>query len=348
MYKDIKLHFIFPLSGPKNGVKVISNLIYKSLITSFDINIIDVSQAKDYNNHGKFSLQKIFFVFTIYQKLKTIKKNDAVYMNFSLHGFSYYRDLFLLFICTLKCSNITIHFHSNGVEKSNSYFLKFIFKKVKIITIHHKHFNSIKNYKKKYLLPNALPDFYNTNFSANENSGTLLKLLYFSNISVPKGVNLLDNFCAKILTNNQNVSLTVCGGILDETSKEIIERLVHTYQNITFLGPIEDDIVKMNLFHNHDILLFLSDENYEVYPLVYIEALMNGLSIITTKQVISNEIILDNGIVIKDDNYLSFLSNCENKYFLSEQKNNSRTIFEKKYNYDFFINQLANILAHEE
>jgi glycosyltransferase involved in cell wall biosynthesis len=348
MSETKKLYFIFPLSGPKNGVNVISNLIYNSLITFFDVSIIDVSQAKDYNNHGKFSFQKILFIFSIYQKLKTLRKNDMVYMNFSLHGFSYYRDLLLLFICSLKCSNITIHFHSNGVEKSNSFFLKFIFKKVKIVTIHNKHFNSIKNYKQKYLLPNALPDFYNTNFSANESSENLIKLLYFSNISVPKGVNLLDDFCSKVLYNKQNVSLTICGGILDETSKEIIKRLVHIYPNITFLGPVENDDVKMNLFHNHDILLFLSDENYEVYPLVYIEALMNGLSIITTKQVISDEIISDNGIVIKDENYLSFLSNCENKHFLNKQKINSRTIFEKNYNYDFFINHLTNILVHEE
>jgi glycosyltransferase involved in cell wall biosynthesis len=270
MSETKKLYFIFPLSGPKNGVNVISNLIYNSLITFFDVSIIDVSQAKDYNNHGKFSFQKILFIFSIYQKLKTLRKNDMVYMNFSLHGFSYYRDLLLLFICSLKCSNITIHFHSNGVEKSNSFFLKFIFKKVKIVTIHNKHFNSIKNYKQKYLLPNALPDFYNTNFSANESSENLIKLLYFSNISVPKGVNLLDDFCSKVLYNKQNVSLTICGGILDETSKEIIKRLVHIYPNITFLGPVENDDVKMNLFHNHDILLFLSDENYEVYPLVYI------------------------------------------------------------------------------
>jgi glycosyltransferase involved in cell wall biosynthesis len=348
MSKTTKLHFIFPLSGPRNGVTVISNLISKSLNPFFDINIIDVSQAKDYNNHGKFSFKKILFTFSIYQKLKTIKKNDAVYMNFSLHGFSYYRDLLLLFICTLKCSNITIHFHSNGVEKSNLFILKFIFKKVKIITIHKKHFNSIKNYKQKYLLPNSLPDYYNSNFSLNKNSNFLIKLLYFSNISVTKGVTLLESFCKKVLNNKQKVSLTICGGILDKTSEDIVERLVHKYSNITFFGPVENDDIKMNLFHKHDILLFFSDENYEVYPLVYIEALMNGLSIVTTKQVISDEIISDNGIVIKNNNYLSYLSNCENKYFLNKQKNNSRTIFEKKYNYGFFIKQLTNILVHEE
>ena len=70
----MKLFFIFPISGPNNGVKVISNHIRNSLFinTNISINELNTAQAKDFSNFGKFNFDKILSFYTLFKKLFSI------------------------------------------------------------------------------------------------------------------------------------------------------------------------------------------------------------------------------------------------------------------------------------
>ena len=61
---------------------------------------------------------------------------------------------------------------------------------------------------------------------------------------------------------------------------------------------VSDMEEKSKIYSEATALLFLSDKNYEVFPLVYIEALMHGLPIISTPQHVAESVVKENGIII--------------------------------------------------
>ena len=345
-----KLIFIFPIDGPINGVKVIA----KELLSFFDkeqLHIININtaQAKSYSNFGKFNFGKILFVAKIFNSLLHLDQKNNVYMNFTTKGFSFYRDFFIVWFLTFKKSNITLHIHQNGLEKIKSKFVFKVLNKAKIIVINNQQQQDLKKFKNLYCVYNVLPDFYNGIFQpAVSSTSEYIQLLFMSNISVPKGINLLLQICQKIKERQLNYQITICGGILDNYSQSVINQLQSDFNFITFLGPIEDDIKKMEIYKTHDFLLFLSDNNYEVSPLVYIEALMNGLPIITTPQIIAKNVTAQgSGIIIENENFIDFISDhCQHELLLKLKLKN-RIKFEKEYNFTAFYKSIKNIVFDE-
>lgn len=344
----MKLFYIFPLKGPVNGVKVIANYVLDTFIEmNIRAKVIDTSQAKSYSNFGKFDFSKILFFSKILKGVRDVKKGDFIYMNFSTRGFSLYRDWFILNLLVIRKSNVTIHVHANGLE-SIPQFLKKVICKTKIIVINKDQFEKLKEYPSVFCIENALPDYYSKKFNPTIIESKNISLLYMSNISKPKGVDLLNNICQLIENKRLNYSLTISGGILDEYSKQIIDEIVLNHRFVNFLGPTEDSDQKMKLYREHDFLLFLSDENYEVYPLVYIESLMNGLPIITTKQIVAEQVTSDNlGLLLHQDNFISFISEFSDKKNRLELKRKIRQKFEKEYSFEEYCNSIKNIIFNE-
>ena len=136
--------------------------------------------------------------------------------------------------------------------------------------------------------------------------------------------------------------------MLDNYTDKIINKIIVDYQFITFKGPVENIATKMEIYKKHDFFLFLSTTNYEVSPLVYIEALMNGLPIITTPQIIADKVTGDSlGLILKDDNYINFISNNFNEVSLKKLKFKNREKFEKQYNFVEFYKTIKKIVVYE-
>ena len=127
--------------------------------------------------------------------------------------------------------------------------------------------------------------------SKHKSIGSKIKLLFFSNLSKEKGIFRLISIIRLIAESDLNCEVNIYGGILDSANTQIFNTLKIKYNFINYFGPITDVKEKYNIFSQNNFLLFLSDINYEVSPLVYIEALMSGLPIITTKQVVSDDIV---------------------------------------------------------
>ncbi|MFA5555577.1 MAG: glycosyltransferase [Flavobacteriaceae bacterium] len=343
-----RLFVIFPLGGPINGVKIISKQIIDRFLKtdSLQVKTIDVAQAKSFEDFGKFGVGKIFFLKQIVKKTEAIKKEDFVYMNFSTKGFAFYRDYYILSKVLSKSKNVTLHIHANGLEKKKRFFSSAKFKDVKCIFITQEQYNKIDFFEKKYLLPNALEDYYNGNF-VNERKRETIKILFFSNLSKPKGVQSLYEFCEFCTKNNKDFDITICGGILDSFSEEKIE-LIRKLDNdrTTILPPVTDEEQKMKLFGQTDFLLLLSDAYYEVYPLVYIEALMNGVSVITTKQYVSDEIISGGtGSLFDIEQAVAFIEKKKDK--LDDLCLANRTKFEKSYNFADYFSTIKKYILND-
>ncbi|WP_353164630.1 glycosyltransferase family 4 protein [Empedobacter brevis] len=337
-----RLLVICPISGPPNGVKVISEFLLDELSESFDIDLIDTAQAKEFNDFGKFSFKKIFDVLFIAIKLLFLKEAKKVYINLSVKGFSLYRDIFFISILLLRKSNITSHIHANGLEKISNNFVRKIINKTKLIVINEKQQEELKNYKKIFLVYNSLPDYYKGKLIKNRNNK--LRILYFSNISKEKGSLRLKEFCNQAKELEHKIEIIICGGILDEFSQNIIEEL-RLFNFVKILDPIFETSKKMDLFRKSDLFIFLSNENYEVFPLVYLEAMMNGLPILTTKQIVSHKVIQNNnGKEYKQETNMMYVKTLLEANELKLQQDNARIHYENFANFNNFCNQVIKII----
>lgn len=351
----MKLYFIFPIEGPNNGVKVISSQILKRLNHKDGVNVkkINTAQATDFSNFGKFQIFKVFYLFVILSKLIKIRKGDYVYMNLTPKGFAFYRDLVILWFCKFRKAKISVHIHANGLERKLSSFITKVFEGVQFILINENQFLQLAQLSQKVCLKNALPDFYKDNLQLKEKSNDSIKLIFFSNLSKEKGSLLLHNIIEEIDKKEIEIEVTICGGILDEISNDLISDIENKYNFVKYLGPVLDEQEKFNLFQDSSFLLFLSNENYEVYPLVYIEAIMSGLPVITTKQIVAEDIISDGrGFLLKSNNdfhdLFMFLEKYQkDKSLLPMLKKENRNNFEENYSFNDYVNNLMKIIVNE-
>ncbi|SHI30703.1 Glycosyltransferase involved in cell wall bisynthesis [Arenibacter nanhaiticus] len=348
------LYFIFPITGPNNGVKVISNHIKRSIFNNNPISVrtINTAQAEDFSNFGKFSTKKVFHFFKLFKSLFIIEREDMVYVNVTPSGFAFYRDLIILFLCSFRTTNITAHIHANGLEKKVKIYNKFLFAKLKIIVINVDQKGKLDSLKlNTFLVPNSLPDYFeNTPIRPLQEAG--IKLIYLSNISKPKGIERLIKIAEVISSKKLDCILNVFGGALSETEKCTIKDLDLKYDFLNYHGPILDEREKYDNLLKNDALLFLSDENYEVYPLVYIESLMSGLPILTTKQIVSDnfsKIGVADILNENTDNFEAIITNyLEDPQQFHNRKIKSRDAYKQNYSYNNFIQQIEKIILHDK
>lgn len=347
-----KLYFCFPLTGPNNGVKIISNYIYDSFDKNndFKLKIVDTSQASDYSNFGKFNLKKIFKTIKIFKKLFNIKRGECAYINTTPSGFAFYRDLLLIYLCWLKNANITLHIHANGLENNLSSLNLWLFKKTKIIVINKKQYSNLLPFGLNlHIINNALPDFNNAKFSFdNTNNNSCIKLAFLSNISIKKGAERLKLIVEVLKGMDLDFQLNICGGILDKKSEIIINNLTKRYNFVSFYGPVVKLKSKQKFLNDNDLLLLLSNEDYEVSPLVYIEALMAGIPILTTKQVVSSEIIKEGCAFLlnKDCSNIDEILKLwkMNPEELVTLKHKCRSLYLRNYSFDDFQLKVKSII----
>lgn len=337
-----KLLVIFPIKGPLNGVKVIT----KNLLNHWDKNIkytlIDTAQAKDFNDFGKFSFQKVLDVFTLLLQIILNASHKKAYINLSVKGFSLYRDLILISLLLPLRIKVIAHIHANGLENLKSSLLRKIINQTHLIVINDYQYQNLKDYENVSLVYNTLPDYYQTKPLLKQENQKL-KILFFSNLSLNKGTKRLENFVREISPIADQIEVNICGGILDDESLAICTK-IKKYNFVNILDPIFDEDQKMKLFREADVFLFLSDENYEVFPLVYLEALMNGLVIITTKQVVSDLMIVNGNGIQYNTNNRPFIESLLKGTKLKEMQQISRQTFLNISDFDQFSSQIINII----
>lgn len=349
----MKLYFIFPMTGPNNGVKIISNHIRQAIFKNKEISIfnIDTAQATGYNNFGKFSFNKILFFLSILKKILYVKNSDYIYFNLTPKGYAFYRDLIILAVCRIKTPNVTVHVHANGLEDNVKWYSKFLFSKIKIIVINeNQKRQTIKFCSNTFLVPNALPDYFK-NKSIKHKINKDVNLIFLSNISKEKGVNRIIELSKILYNNNITCKLNIFGGVLTDIERDKIENLTNKYNFVKYYGPIIDDDKKFKYLLKNDVLLFLSDEDYEVYPLVYIEALMSGLPIITTNQIVAKNLCnLGVAQILNNDlsNFIEIIKKfANNSKEFKNFKERARKTYLENYSFENYIKKIEKIIFYD-
>ncbi len=346
-----RINFCFPLKGPTNGVKIISRSIYETFCENdwYSLRTIDLSQARKFSSYGKFSLWKLVNTFNIIIEFLKIRSNEIVYLNFTPKGFAYYRDILLLRICIMKRARTTIHIHANDLDLKINARNKRLFQSVNIIVINREQQTKLdQKGLQSFLVPNALPDLNPE--GVRELKGGVMSspvFLFLSNLSLEKGTPRLLELSKTFKELGLDLHLKIGGGILDSASAAILDEVCRENDYVDYLGPVSDLDIKKELFLTSDFLLLLSDPGYEVSPLVYIEALMHGLPILTTSQVVARPLI-DAGcaFLLTEEGRIPALLDLTSME-LAERlrlKYLCRAYYEKMFSFDKYVFQLKQII----
>lgn len=176
--------------------------------------------------------------------------------------------------------------------------------------------------------------------------GTSLKLLFVGRLLESKGIEEAIAIFKRLKTAKDNVTLTIAGAIdaenPDSISQGELSDLMST-DGINYRGHVEDI---QQLYDNANVLLFPSRYR-EGVPRVIIEALMSGLTIVTTNSPGCRETIRDNGIFFNEkdsfDEVTSYLLSLGEKEF-AENFNASRALFKSHFSADVIYPQYAQAL----
>ncbi|AZB28243.1 glycosyltransferase family 4 protein [Chryseobacterium balustinum] len=167
----------------------------------------------------------------------------------------------------------------NGFKLENSFYT-WACKEAKVFTNGHHIAEKLakKNIQATALVSSTLTDndFY---FKEKNINPTEARFIYLGYLRTAKGVETIIKAFGMVQRKIPNIKLTVIGGgEFDTKLKSICNE--NNFRNIDFLGHIDDRLVINNLFREGDIFLFGSLS--EGSPRVILEAMANGLLIIST------------------------------------------------------------------
>lgn len=167
----------------------------------------------------------------------------------------------------------------NGFKLENSFYT-WACKGAKVFTNGHHIAEKLakKNIKATPLISSTLTDndFY---FEQKILNSDYANFIYLGYLRTAKGVETIINAFGSLQKQMPNIKLTIIGSGESETKLKLICR-ENNYENISFLGHIDDRNAINNLFRKSDIFLFGSLS--EGSPRVILEAMANGLLVIST------------------------------------------------------------------
>lgn len=334
-----------------------SQIINKTFSTRF----INLGTSRSVNEIGKNPLLKI----TRYLKIlvsfihKTVKfKPDLVYLAITATGIGFYKDLPIAIIAKLFRKRLVLHYHNKGVKTHQNKFLdnklyKLLFKDTKVILLSELLYDDVKKYVSEenvYYCPNGIPivKYEKTEIKADQ----IPQLLFLSNLMQSKGVfDLLD--ALKILKERKiNFHCNFVGGEADISSQQFAQKIneLNLQDCVTYHGKqFGDD--KYKLFNRSDVFVFPTFYHNECFPLVILEAMMHGLSVISSYEGAIAEIIDDNetGYLIEKQDSVDLGNRLqqliENPSLRISMGEKGKEKFEKKYTLFHFEQNMTKILT---
>ena len=317
-----------------HGISISNKLNFNLLKVDFDVFCVEESIVLD--NHNKLSTSK--FTNNIYNCFKIYKTNkkksfDFYYSTFHLSLLGSIKTLIALYVFKLSGEGIRVlHIHRGDFDlfynKSfiNQFICKLIFSNInKLIVLSHSqliYFNKFINSNYIYILENSLLSEYPLQIKSCEG----IRFLYLSNYTKEKGIlDLLEVFDRITATPNE-IILECYGGFIDGSIREII--LQYSSDRISINGTVFD-ADKFEVISKSDCLVFPSWN--EGQPIVILEAMSQGLIIITTKVGLISEMLGDDYPFYFEPNNPGSLESCVKKYLLYKFKNELSLTLKERY-----------------
>ena len=300
MMTKLRVLFILHLPPPLHGASFVGSMIRDSreVNDAFEARFINLSASARLEEVGRFSFKKFRPVFRLVREVRrTVAewKPDLVYLTPSCTMPGLLKDAFVA--RAARCgSQVILHFHNKGVTERQGRFVydflyRMLFKDARVILLSKLLYPDIRKYvseeKVSYCangvnvpsierVPEAVP-----------------RLLFLSNIIRSKGVSVLMDACRLLKERGIDFRCSLVGALSadypgESLAAEIRERGLDAF--VAYEGPAYGE-GKWEAFAKADV--FVHPTLNDSFPLVILEAMGAGLSVVTTIEGAIPEMVRD-------------------------------------------------------
>ncbi|MBK8551327.1 MAG: glycosyltransferase family 4 protein [Ignavibacteria bacterium] len=280
-----------------------NNLLNSKMKDEFDITHLDISDHRDLDNLSKLDLTNVTLalksILNLHKMLKTVKP-DLVYIPVASNFLPYLRDgLFILTSAYFSKAKIVIHLHEGNYfrnefyDKSNFLLKRFIKRTLsktdtaivlgdRLISI----FDGLV--KNVVAVPNGINRESTSVIKDRFNSDREKIIIGFlGNLFESKGVLDILNAAEIVLKKYDNVEFRFAGAwsLKEGNTKHKAERIIaeKNLGNRVFFSGVITGPDKEEFLNKTDIFVFPTWYKYEGFGIVIIEAMAEGLPVISTK-----------------------------------------------------------------
>lgn len=284
------------LCGSVNGM-VCGESVYNKLVKSYleknnaQVRVVctDITNESIGVSAGGLSFEKVIrALVNIIKAMFILPTVSVLYATPGLTRFGFIRFAPVILFAILLRKRVVLHYHGARLGKLArdpflGYFVRWVMIKVNanIFLSHSLMDDAVISAKERdnfYVVPNCISDEYFVE-SLKRGENESLKLLYLGNLLPEKGVFDAIDVARNLNLDNIDYSLKIIGKGAAEVELEVINTIA-PLSNVEFLGPIYGED-KISLIRSCNILLFPSTYDQEAFPLVILECMAAGCSIIS-------------------------------------------------------------------
>ncbi len=359
-----KVLFILHLPPPMHGAAMMGSYIRHSKVINndFEADFVNLATNKILSQSGKGSLRKIFTFSSLISRLTKAlsrKKYDLCYITLTAQGAGFYKDALIVSIVKMWNKKIIYHFHNKGISLPKNKFTdllyRHVFKNTKSILLSRYLYPDIQQYVKQkdvFYCPNGIPELpVSTNPESKPESylDECCNLLFLSNMMYEKGIFVLLDACELLITKKLHFKCHFVGGWLNVSKEEFENQIRNKNLSGTAVayGPKYDE-EKLSFYRQADIFVFPTF--YDTFPLVCLEAMQNGLAVVSTPEGGIPEIVIDGetGFLVPQHDAVALSEKLtmliEQPELRSRMKLEGKKRFEQYFTLDVWERNISDIL----
>lgn len=361
-----KALFFMHLSPPIHGVTVCndmilnSSLIKSSITTRFlPIRYSNTIEGMQSNGIRKIVIMMALFFRLLYELI--FHRPNIVYFTISPLGTAFLRDIIFVVILKVFRVKVIYHLHGKGINlvsnKVIKYLYRFTFNNSNVVCISEllaKDIEGVSANSNVIICPNGIAlDNQDRNKIISRKhqikDGGVINVLFLSNLSRVKGVDLYLNTVSEILRKTKNIKFHLAGpfsGVFTRKDYDMfLQENPHVQGALSYHGAIYDN-EKWSLLSQMDILLHPTRN--DAFPLVILEAMAVGCSVLSTNQGGIPDMLkgLEGSKVIDELNFTPALFNLiEKKSLLVDYTRESFSKFDSNFTAEKFEENILEIVC---
>lgn len=320
----LALHIPPPIHGASMVGKKVCEIVTQT--AHIDGLVAGLSASEKVSDFGSFSLRRAWnYLRVISNVIFLLIKNPTakLYITPGFAGFALLRDFLIVSVKKVVGGDVFVHCHSNEFSKTDNTIYRFmrswIVTNSTLIVLsnwHKSQFSTkiIAGAKFTYVLPNCVVDDFQWDAEHAAAASTEKRLLFLSNLMEKKGVMEVLQFALRCREQKKNYKFFFAGGWSNKYFKEICEDYIFSnnlQDTVLFYGQVSGS-EKRNVLSAADVLLFPTRYEGEVFPLVILEAMKCGLSIVSRRHASIPEMTSDEfSLLIEKTMCQEFEAICE-------------------------------------
>lgn len=308
MSEKIKILICGVLPPPSFGHSVTYQTLMNSVFTrNFDVCFLNM-KFWTYQKHKRVTLIKLVklieYYFIFIYKLLTFRPRYVLY-NISFDKMPLPKDALMCVTGKLFGAKIILHDHGQYLRElfeSSNRFYKFLIRQIfrsssaaivfgqKVVGL----YEGFMDTRKVFSVPGGVEDTRDilSEDIKNDSQKLSLQVLYFSYLSETKGVYVALEAAEKILRDRKDIQFVFVGPLESTKVETALNHLMKAYPQVKYLGYVDAIRKRAAVFRQSDIFIFPTLR--DVFGLVLIHAMAEGLPIIASREGTIPEIMEDN------------------------------------------------------